>query len=137
MDHCAPMLDIVLSRGAEPPLVQKKRQYSVNVIKTPYFPEYCKIVADYTSRVMSFQTDRLAGMQGILNSLSRAYDLEFVQGIPESIFDASLLWQPRQDPQRVKIDENTGRHLFPSWSWAGWIELLNTRISITSMASQV
>jgi hypothetical protein len=94
-----------LKPGAEPPLVQKKRQYSINVIKTPYFPEYCKIVADYTSRVMSFQTDRLAGMQGILNSLSRAYDLEFVQGLPESIFDASLLWQPRQDPQRVKIDE--------------------------------
>jgi hypothetical protein len=42
-----------------------------------------------------------------------------VCGLPESVFDFSLLWSFLEDsPVRGRLVD--GKYPFPTWSWAGW-----------------
>ncbi|RDA91976.1 hypothetical protein CP533_1370 [Ophiocordyceps camponoti-saundersi (nom. inval.)] len=118
---CAPMKDISLNesslqvggiRDRLPPRVQTKR--------SSYLQEYSRLIWDYTGRNMTYLSDRLVGVDGVLDVLRKAFNFRTIQGLPEPIFHFALLWQPRNKIYRVPADEGTGLPLFPSWSWAGW-----------------
>ena len=87
---------------------------------------YPELVGQYTCRNMTYITDRVNGIQGILNVIKDHFfseDVEFVHGMPTGqLLHAGLLWRPRLEPKRIHVDEKekTNRPLWPSWSWAGW-----------------
>ncbi|CAG9992528.1 unnamed protein product [Clonostachys byssicola] len=63
----------------------------------------------------SAMEDVIFALQGLLNILSGAMLTEFRYGLPENLFDVSVLWAPRGILKR-----RSASNPFPSWSWAGW-----------------
>jgi hypothetical protein len=76
------------------------------------FFQYQDLLHDYMRRNLTHDSDILAAFSGILNSLENRLGLS-VFGLPERIFDVSLLWYG--DPHAAR------RQQFPSWSWCGWV----------------
>lgn len=121
LKRCAPMLDISLNRSwMSPGGVRERGAPTVHVKDTPYLHEYSRLVEAYTGRNMSFASDRLAGISGVLDVLRREFSLYFLHGLPEVLIHMALLWQPRNKLKRVPNDASTGLPLYPSWSWTGW-----------------
>ncbi|KFY66069.1 hypothetical protein V496_02211 [Pseudogymnoascus sp. VKM F-4515 (FW-2607)] len=115
--RCASDQTIVPSRGEEPPTVTTEITYSLGVAHHYYFI----MIAEYTSRDMTYPSDRLSGFQGILNFYNMKYGPVFTWGMwTEEMLVHSLLWQPQQELGRVPIDDETNDPIYPSWSWAGW-----------------
>lgn len=76
------------------------------------FVDYSRIVMGYSSRSLSFESDKLKALEGCLNAIAERKGVEFLHGLPTAGFHYALLW----------TDEDEGRrHGFPSWSWAGWV----------------
>jgi hypothetical protein len=84
------------------------------------FDLYTQIVSEYTERNLTWQKDALRAFLGVQNYFYGAFESDIVHGIPEGEFDAALLWSPigKHD---LRWDPETGRALFPSWSWLGWV----------------
>ncbi|UKZ83615.1 hypothetical protein TrVFT333_011424 [Trichoderma virens FT-333] len=121
LKRCAPMMDISLNRTwMAPGSAQERGAPTVHITNTPYMHEYCRLVEEYTGRDMSYPSDRLPGINGVLDVFRREFCLQFVQGLPEVLVHMALLWQPRNKLKRVPKDPKTGLPFFPSWSWAGW-----------------
>lgn len=76
---------------------------------------YWRLVRDYTSRDMSFESDSLHAFAAFATEFERAGRL-LTWGLPISSSALHLLWEHKpwdfRDINR-RID-------FPSWSWAGW-----------------
>ncbi|KAF7535592.1 hypothetical protein G7054_g5208 [Neopestalotiopsis clavispora] len=132
LQEIAPMMDVRLSRSWQPPTMTRRTEYRLNLVapmesptqdhlRNVLFPAYCQLIAEYTSRNMSYPTDRLNGVGGILSVLNRNGQMDYLHGLPQALLEAAILWRPQRDLHRVPIDSETGRALWPSWSWAGWI----------------
>lgn len=80
------------------------------------FLNYVPLVEQYTSRDLTFQSDALPAISGILNALSRNFGSKTVWALPDSIFDLALLWKAET---RLR-DSNGRRPNVPSWSWVSW-----------------
>lgn len=79
---------------------------------SPY-DDYIGSLYEFSRRKISFESDILNAFAGISKALAAGLDASMCYGIPNSVFDWALLWQPSQKLRR--------RSEFPSWSWAGWI----------------
>ncbi|KAJ9139155.1 HET-domain-containing protein [Pleurostoma richardsiae] len=121
MATCAPMQTYNLSLSWQPTEVQRSAQYRLHTHQTPYFKEYCRLVEEYTSRSMTFASDRIRGIASLFATLRSVFGCSFLYGLQEQMFLESLLWQPAARLRRVPNDPKKNRPLFPSWSWAGWI----------------
>lgn len=73
---------------------------------------YFQAVKAYYLRTLTFLSDTLKAFSGIGAILSQALSLKMIYGLPASIFDLALLWQPAGRMSR--------KEGFSSWSWAGW-----------------
>ncbi|KAF2464175.1 HET-domain-containing protein [Lindgomyces ingoldianus] len=71
---------------------------------------YRRGVQTFSSRSMTHERDILNAFRGILRMICPGRTLE---GLPVSIFDMALLWQPRE-----RLTRRVG---FSTWSWAGWL----------------
>ncbi|KAH8194942.1 hypothetical protein TruAng_010883 [Truncatella angustata] len=127
----APMMDVILSRSWQPPKMIRRIRYSLPIsagfgmtaleyLKKALFPIYCRVVTEYTARDMSYVTDRLNGILGVMNVLIHHGHIDFFHGLPRPLLEAAMLWKPQQNLTRVPDDNQTGRPYWPSWSWAGW-----------------
>lgn len=116
----APMMDIILSRNWQPPVLTKRNRYHLDYgmdpglsrhisVDSSQFPIYCRVVAGYTARSMSYPTDRLSGIGGVLSVLSRKNSIQLVHGLPGSFINAAILWRRQQEPTRVPRNPQTGR----------------------------
>lgn len=76
---------------------------------------YWRLVRDYTSRDMSFESDSLHAFAAFATEFERAGRL-LTWGLPISSSALHLLWE--HEPWDFR-DINR-RNDFPSWSWAGW-----------------
>ena len=74
---------------------------------------YFLAVGAYTLRHLTYSSDILRAFTGVNSVLSQKLSTELFCGLPASIFDLALLWQPNGPLKR--------REGFPSWSWAGWV----------------
>ncbi|KAI0147449.1 heterokaryon incompatibility protein-domain-containing protein [Xylariaceae sp. FL1272] len=103
---------------AEPPALRPRPGRHLNT----NFESYLRAVIDYTSRQMTYPTDRVRGLEGILQVFRGAHGPEsFKWGMwVQGALCHSLLWLPRENPKKITDDPKTGMPLFPSWSWAGW-----------------
>ena len=96
--------------------------FSWNLIRQPkekqvrFYPDlhsqYSGLVRSYNSRDLSFDSDALNAFQGILNTLSDRTGVQFLWGLPCSLFEQNLLWQPGFGRKRD--------HEYPSWSWLNY-----------------
>lgn len=72
-------------------------------------------VRDFTKRELSFESDRLNAMSGVLSMISEEHSEVFLCGLLVStMFEHSMLWHPCGKARR----RTTGGAAFPSWSWA-------------------
>lgn len=77
------------------------------------FTLYASATARYTHRQLTKHTDKVNAFQGVLNHLAGPFQGPFFFGLPSTVFDAALLWEPAGRCKRMGAE-------FPSWSWAGW-----------------
>jgi hypothetical protein len=99
------------NRGRRTAILPDKRTI---VIRPGIFGEYTSIVALYSQRNLTKQTDALNAVNGLLAMIALGLDTEMIYGLPESMLDAALLWKAQTCLAR------RCRDTIPSWSWAGW-----------------
>lgn len=75
------------------------------------FSDYKAMLWIYSTRQLSYDSDKINAISGCLNMLGQRKGVQFVWGLPSVDFHYALLWNGAYDRPR-------GR--FPSWSWAGW-----------------
>jgi hypothetical protein len=80
----------------------------------------------YNRRNFSFPEDSMPGIMGLLAVMSRTFDGGFLFGLPETCFDAALMWRTPYPQEHVRR-KDSGRSnslgvasLVPSWSWISW-----------------
>jgi len=97
-------------------------------------------IQEYTSRQMSYESDSLNALSGLLNMFTNANKrFQHIWGIPFEIckqgdrvhygntltqqthqsFVASMLWVHENNSKYFQVGHNRRTH-FPSWSWSGW-----------------
>ena len=85
------------------------------------FDGYQKLITEFSGRQLSWPSDGVNAVLGILKLLGRA-DSERMQvmyhGLPATFFDVALLWHPRCESKRPT--DWKGQPPLPSWSWGGW-----------------
>ncbi|KAJ9663245.1 hypothetical protein H2201_005689 [Coniosporium apollinis] len=79
------------------------------------FRIYARLIGDFTSRQLSYGTDALKAVAGLLSTLQSRLGGTFLCGLPEAHIDHALLWGP------APHTSPTRNFSFPSWSWAGWV----------------
>lgn len=96
---------------------------------------YKACVADYTSRDLSYEADRLKAFNGVSNALAPIIQSEMFYGLPEKYFLRSLLWDLKGTGHRHLGDDRA-----PSWTWAGWtgaVEYKNSKSNLGALACPV
>jgi hypothetical protein len=125
-----PLLNFEHSRGTpdSAPFSYSSNDGTISVVRSKAFQQYATLVADYTGRGMTYASDVLRALQGILPALNRAFrkiqegEYEvFRYGLPQPVLDVALLWQPEGNCERREHCEHCKQPYMPSWSWAGWI----------------
>lgn len=104
------------------------------------FVVYTELIELFSLRHLSYHTDSLNAISGVLAVLSEAFGWRFLAGLPENAFHHALLW--RQLYTTLNSHKPLRNHNFPSWSWAGWHggivwnfgSLLDTHSSMQSRA---
>jgi hypothetical protein len=90
---------------------------------------FTNIVTAYARRQLTQKIDRLNGISGILENMSKIGG-RFFQGIPTSCFSNAILWDrdftwtgwPRViDERSCREEEELRVEALPSWSWVGWM----------------
>jgi hypothetical protein len=78
------------------------------------FSDYADIVMNYTKRKLSYSSDILNALAGILHRVSTNTKVKFLYGLPQQDIVNALVWRSYDGHALVR------RHGFPSWSWCGW-----------------
>ncbi len=111
-----------LKYGTYPALGRIESLFSWDLIRQPkekqmnfymdFHSQYSRLLESYNRRDLSFDSDALNAFQGILNTLSDRTGVQFLWGLPCSLFEQNLLWQMGSGHKRD--------HEFPSWSWLNY-----------------
>jgi hypothetical protein len=84
------------------------------------FNVYARVVFEFTARNLTHSRDALDAVSGVLSQLRPLFGMRrFDFGIPLARFDADLLWKPKGS-SRPRLYSESGKPVFPSWSWLGW-----------------
>ncbi|KAF2197965.1 HET-domain-containing protein [Delitschia confertaspora ATCC 74209] len=92
------------------------------VIRRPFptLHTYGYIVEGFTKRYFTYAKDAIFGFAGIASILGQGFDGGFLYGLPETLFDVALLWQPDSVLERRLPANSLSDWQAPSWSWMGW-----------------
>ena len=96
-------------------------EFSTFVSVAHQFPTFWpSMIRQYTNRSLSFDSDGLNALSGVLQNFSQGINDGFLCGLPVStLFEAGLLWVPSRT-LRKRGPTSVGSQ-FPSWSWVGWV----------------
>ena len=83
------------------------------------FGKYADLISEYSARQMSYSTDALNAIEGVLAYLKSRFPGGFVYGLPYAYLNTALIWEPF-GPVKRRRHPSSGAPIFPSWSWAGW-----------------
>ena len=83
------------------------------------FEEYTYLISEYSARQMSYSTDALNAIEGVLAYLKSRFPGGFAYGLPYAYLNMALIWEPF-GPVKRRRHPTSGAPIFPSWSWAGW-----------------
>ncbi|KAK4446311.1 heterokaryon incompatibility protein-domain-containing protein [Podospora aff. communis PSN243] len=81
----------------------------------PDIMTYGHMAVDYTSRLLTYDTDAVHAFSAIIATYSKSMKAGMFYGHPELFFEVSLLWQPSKPLRRRNPDSSA-----PSWSFLGW-----------------
>ena len=88
---------------------------------------YRRLVSDYSTRDLTYESDGLRAVSGLLRRLEISFGVRFVCGIPKNMMPEFLLWNHR--PQLNTPQVVRRRASIPSWTWAGWSGYVEFSIS--------
>jgi hypothetical protein len=110
------------------PFSSSSNNGTVSVVRSKAFQQYATLVSDYTGRGMTYASDVLRALQGILpmfnGTFGRVQEGEYEEcryGLPQTVLDIALLWQPEGKCKRREHCADCKQSYMPSWSWAGWV----------------
>jgi len=86
-----------------------------HVIRSSIFSEYTQMIAQYSQRTMTYESDAIHALAGLLRIFSLCFKSPCLYGLPTILLDVALLWRPDQSWKG-----RSSTNLFPNWSWAGW-----------------
>jgi hypothetical protein len=97
-------------------------ELAISASRGPRLGESARLVEAYSERKISFPEDRLRAFLGVLGVLCGRFQGGFNFGLPEALFEVSLLGPSTYDARRISgpADETQRRSQLPSWSWTGW-----------------
>ncbi|GAB1317812.1 hypothetical protein MFIFM68171_08022 [Madurella fahalii] len=98
--------------------VQDNRRSSNELQLFKPYPDirtYGHLAVDYTSRILSYDSDAVHAFSAVIAAFSRSMRGGMLYGLPELLFEGALLWQPRT-PLRRRHSPSAA----PSWSFLGW-----------------
>jgi hypothetical protein len=87
----------------------------------PNLGRWGNIVETFSTRSLTYEEDSVNAFAGATEIMSATFPGGILHGLPELFFDLALLWQPDELLLRRSFDEHVTDHVFPSWSWSGWI----------------
>jgi hypothetical protein len=93
--------------------MMSKILYQNSLTVSEQYHVYMLLIDNYSRRKLSFSSDSLNAISGVLAVLSKSFGWRFRAGLPNHLLDHALLWRPGDSCHR----RNFG---FPSWTWAGW-----------------
>ena len=82
------------------------------------FHAYKLLVEDLSTRHLTYPGDALKSMTGVLQAMSVSRPEKYICGLPSSMLEWALLWQPKGPIIRRTTT------VFPSWSWVRTIATL-------------
>ncbi|KAJ4295516.1 hypothetical protein N0V90_007529 [Kalmusia sp. IMI 367209] len=91
-------------------LLQAGQQRTVKAIQS--------LSAEYSTRGLTYNTDRFAAISGLENRIARAKRCEARFGIFQTCLHRSLLWQKSGESSMDRIEYKT--QIVPSWSWMAY-----------------
>jgi len=74
-----------------------------------------EVVMDYTSRELTFQSDKLAAVEGMARSFARRDNYQYYYGMFLDLFPLGLIWET---DARCPVTRTCTKGEIPSWSWA-------------------
>jgi hypothetical protein len=80
--------------------------------------EWQKLVAQYTSLNLSFESDRIAAFSGIAASFAESSTGQYIAGMWTDMLPVALCWSPAQKEVGASTTEKRCTTVAPSWSWA-------------------
>ncbi|KAH8898533.1 hypothetical protein GQ53DRAFT_742544, partial [Thozetella sp. PMI_491] len=104
-----------------------------------YLRWYAALVEKYQTRLLSFRGDRIRAVEGVLTLLNSYTGGELVGGIPGfgirdgAIPAQALLWTSKQRDLPVSRSRDKN---FPSWSWAGWNDIVCFEVPLQYSSSR-
>ncbi|KAK5112713.1 hypothetical protein LTR62_003811 [Meristemomyces frigidus] len=85
-----------------------------------YHNSYEELISRYTRRKMTYPSDKLNAIEGIMNIVRLEHNVDFLCGMPTShLFGRWLCWVPA-GPSVSSSSGGQESTKFPTWSWAGW-----------------
>ncbi|KUJ09938.1 uncharacterized protein LY89DRAFT_266682 [Mollisia scopiformis] len=80
--------------------------------------EYIQLVEHYSKRELTYESDTLLAISGLLNDLHRASRNRFLCRVSIGLFHDALFWVPENRAELRWGTGDTPTLLFPTWSWA-------------------
>jgi hypothetical protein len=81
---------------------------------------YQRIVTEYTNRELTFSSDIINAISGVLSHLGHVTTTIFAGGLSAAVFEPTLFWVPRNSLWGRNCQMQGQEERYPSWSWAGW-----------------
>ncbi|KAI1458228.1 heterokaryon incompatibility protein-domain-containing protein [Annulohypoxylon moriforme] len=79
---------------------------------------YATVLEQYSTRRLTVGSDCLYACDSALKSLGALMQSPMFWGLPTSVFDAALWWEPDYRDEPGQSRGHRRRSFFPSWSWA-------------------
>lgn len=131
-------MDSVQENGVEPqeravPNIRTNFLHSLIWTSWPNLRSYANMVETYSRRELTNQDDVLNAFDAFITVQGRPMKGGIFYGIPELFFGAMLLWEPFDyDIFRRTDEKGQYRKEFPSWSWCGWMGLVDMLFAVNA-----
>lgn len=104
-------------------LVYQYGEQGPYIHRSNIFTHFIGVVHDYMRRELTYDSDVLRGISGLLNRVSVLHGVHIWQGLPlplASWMHFQRVQNSQQTPITKSSSANTRRAGFPSYSWIGW-----------------
>jgi hypothetical protein len=109
--------------GFTNPLKQKVVKNTDSFYQT--FNIYNNLVKAYSSRQHTYHSDSLNAFRGILSLFNASYKWNFINALPEDVFDLALLWRPMFTadlrPRQSSHYSQDVSCRTSTWCWTSWV----------------
>ena len=89
--------------------LERTRHGLTHVVRSGTFAEYARMIEQYSTRKMSYESDAVNALAGLLRIFSLCFQSECIFGLPTMLFDIALLWRPIEPLEKRSSASN-----FPS-----------------------